>query len=342
MTGAVERSHGRAVDAQPSGESLLFAGGLFCDLTFADAGIPTTGEEVFARSLRMSPGGVATRAVAAARLGAHASIVSIVGDDPLGRFVRDALSAENRVDVSEIAVLPHHQTAVTVALTDKNDRSFITYEEQASTPEPREQGFAAAHVSVAEELPEWTRTMRQTGTLLFGGVGWDASEGWSSEVLDNLELVDVFVPNEVEAIGYTGVNDAVTAAKVLAEHVSLAVVTRGANGVVAVDSTTNTVYDIPGISVDAIDPTGAGDVFVGALMAGSLHGWDTETNLRFACLCAATSVTQIGSSAAAPTVQHLHHLIDDGNVPGEWSFLSDLPRSSKKQSYTESHQKETS
>jgi sugar/nucleoside kinase (ribokinase family) len=166
--------------------------------------------------------------------------------------------------------------------------------------------------------------LRAAGTTVVGGVGWDHTGEWSGGVLDRLAEVDVFVPNDVEAMRYTRTDSALAAAKVLAERVPLAVVTRGGDGVVAVDSARGVVVTAPTIPVDVVDPTGAGDVFVASFMAGEHHGWDLETRLRFAAASAAYAVTGLGGAASAPHPDQLRVFLRRADPSGDWSFL-DMP-----------------
>ena len=80
----------------------------------------------------------------------------------------------------------------------------------------------------------------------------------------------------------------------------LAVVTRGAQGAVAVDATTGETADVPGVAVDAVDPTGAGDVFGASVVLGTLAGWPLADRVAFAALSASLAVQQFGGSLAAP------------------------------------------
>ena len=73
---------------------LLFAGSVFCDIVFSGVPVPAPGTEVFAGAFAVTPGGTANRAVAAARLGATTSLVSELGDDPLGTYVAGVLANE--------------------------------------------------------------------------------------------------------------------------------------------------------------------------------------------------------------------------------------------------------
>lgn len=281
---------------------LLFAGDVYCDLVFAGVAAPVLGGEVFADGFAVAPGGVANRAVAAARAGARTRLLSRLGDDPLGRHVHGMLDAEPELDTSWLACVPGHQSPVTVSLTGAEDRSFITYLEGREHLElPADHGaIGATHVGIAHELPPWVADLRAAGTTIVGGVGWDPTGRWSRTVLRRLAEVDVFVANDVEATRYTRTDDATTAAKALAEHVPLAVVTLGGDGAIAIDGVTGETAAVPALPVDALDPTGAGDVFGAALVLGTTAGWPLEHRLLFAGVSAALAVQEFGGSLAAP------------------------------------------
>ena len=72
------------------GAELLFAGDIFCDVVFAGVDAPEQGAEVYAEAFTITAGGVANRAVAAARAGASTILLSRLGDDPLRRSVGSA------------------------------------------------------------------------------------------------------------------------------------------------------------------------------------------------------------------------------------------------------------
>lgn len=309
------------------GADLLFAGEIFCDVVFAGVEAPEVGAEVYAEAFTITAGGVANRAVAAARAGATTMMLSRLGDDPLGEYVHALLDAEPGLDTRLLERVRGHQSPVTVSLTTADDRSFITYQERLGQLHvPDELGpVHATHVGVAHELPEWVGRLRSRGTTVVGGVGWDHTGDWSLDVLDRLAEVDVFVPNDAEAMRYTRTDDAMAAAKALAEKVPLAVVTRGARGVVAVDSATGQVVEVETPPVAVVDPTGAGDVFVATFMASGLRDWDLRTRLRFAALSATLSVTGLGGAASAPRPADLRGFVERHRPEGDWSFLDAEP-----------------
>lgn len=305
---------------------LVFAGDVYCDLVFLGADVPEPGGETFADRFVIAPGGVANRAVAAARSGAPTSIVSALGDDPLGRYVRSLLEREEGLDISQLRSVPGFQSPVSVAVSGPQDRRFITYLEPRH-PWGSAEGLTdvfAVHVPVLAASTAWVARLRSAGALVVGGVAWDPTGQWSPALLDGLSSVDVFIPNHVEAMAYARAEDPATAAKVLAERVGLVVVTCGPRGVIAIDSARGETAEVPGIPVTAVDPTGAGDVFAATFMSAMRHGWDLPRCLRFANLCAAYSVTGPGGATTAPRHGDLPAFIKAHHVAGDWDFLSGL------------------
>ena len=291
---------------------VVVPGTLFCDVVFSGlAGLPTRGSEIYARDLQVSPGGAATRAVAAARLGAATALAGVLGSDLFGDAVHAALIAEPGLDLRLVRRSADIPTAVTVALADDGDRTFVTHEDPRShftgwhTTAPRTR---VAHVGLARGVPEWAHDLRRQGTVLFGGVGWDPSGTWSRELLAGLADIDVFVPNEAEAMAYTRTPDAVAAARALSRVVALVVVTRGPAGAIAIDSATGTEVVVGGLPTAAVDPTGAGDVFTAALMAGHLRPWSLRERLTFATLAGGLSVGRPGGASSAPTLAEVQAL----------------------------------
>ena len=86
----------------------------------------------------------------------------------------------------------------------------------------------------------------------------------------------------------------------LSELVPLAVVTCGADGAIAHHQASGETVRAPAVPVEALDPTGAGDVFLAGLMVGTVAGWPLEHGLRLANLGAALSVRHFGGALAAP------------------------------------------
>ncbi|MCS0639870.1 PfkB family carbohydrate kinase, partial [Streptomyces sp. LP05-1] len=147
---------------------------------------------------------------------------------------------------------------------------------------------------------EWVARAARAGTRVFGDTGWDETGRWDLAALPDLEHCEAFLPNAEEAMRYTRTSCPRAAARALAEKVPLAVVTLGAEGAYAVDGATGETAEVPAIEVAALDPTGAGDVFVAGFVTGTLAGWPLTDRLAFAGLTAALSVQEFGGSLSAP------------------------------------------
>jgi sugar/nucleoside kinase (ribokinase family) len=283
---------------------MVVAGRAFYDLVMSGVRPPELGGEVFADQLAVSAGGAATRAVAAARLGLSTALVAVVGRDRFGDHLVELLAAEPHLETGWLQRPDGITTAVTVAITDGHDRSFVTYEDpQIAVPvevSPGLPAVRACHVGLVEGVPGWVTRLRSAGTLVVGGVGWDETGEWLPAVLDRLAGVDAFVPNEDEALHYTRTDDVLAATKLLAERVGVVCTTRGAAGALAIDAGTGEQVEVPAPATTVLDPTGAGDCFVAAFSAGRVAGLDLRTTVAFAVLSASLSVGRLGGASSAP------------------------------------------
>ncbi|MEU3053960.1 carbohydrate kinase family protein [Streptomyces griseus] len=177
-------------------------------------------------------------------------------------------------------------------------------------PEPTPPGPAFPHcpprarAAIASLAPgraePWVATAARDGALIFADVGWDETGRWDLDALPDLAHCEAFLPNAEEAMRYTRTDCPRAAAHALAERVPLAVVTLGAEGAYAVDGRTGAAAAVPAIEVEALDPTGAGDVFVAGFVTGTLADWPLADRLAFAGLTAALSVQEFGGSLSAP------------------------------------------
>lgn len=290
---------------------LFVAGTIFLDIIFTglDA-LPGPGEERWASGMGSCPGGIANLAVGARRLGLRTSLAAAFGDDSYGDFCWQTLADGEHVDLSRSRRFEHWHSAVTVSMSVDRDRSMVTHghpppvelAELIGDPPPAravmtELGPDAPRIDTDES---WVQRSRARGALVFADVGWDGSGQWPATVLDQLAHCDGFLPNAAEAMAYTRTRAVTEALYALADRVPLAVVTNGADGALAIDSTTGEEESVPGLRVQALDPTGAGDVFGAAIVLGTLAGWPLAHRLAFANLCSALSVQQFGGSLAAP------------------------------------------
>ncbi|GAA1351494.1 PfkB family carbohydrate kinase [Saccharothrix algeriensis] len=284
---------------------VLLSGTVFLDIIFTGLPRPPApGTEVWAEGLGSCPGGIANLAVALSRLQLRTALSAAFGEDAYGDFCWEVLAEQEGVDLSYCRRFYGWHSPVTVSMAMDRDRSMVTHGHRAPAsadelldPPPRTRA-CFVHIQPEEEL--WVRRAKEGGALLFADVGWDRTGVWAPELLRRLEGYDVFLPNDVEAMGYTRSDTPERAAAALAEHVPVVVVTRGGGGAVAVDSATGESADVRGLNVAPLDSTGAGDVFGAGFVLATLAGWPLAHRVRFANLCAALSVQHFGGSLSAP------------------------------------------
>ncbi|GAA4801767.1 PfkB family carbohydrate kinase [Streptomyces ziwulingensis] len=293
----------RAPDDPPW--DVYLTGPVFLDIVFTGLdSAPVRGTESWARGMGSSPGGVANMATALARLGLRTSLAAAFGDDHYGDYCRDALARGEGIDLTPSRTVPGWHSPVTVSMAYEGERTMVSHGHEAPPEEPGPRYPPRARAAVASLTPgardPWIARAAAAGTRVFADVGWDDTGAWDLTGLPDLAHCEAFLPNAEEAMRYTGTDCPRAAAHALTGHVPLAVVTLGADGAYAVDRRTGETAEVPAIEVEALDPTGAGDVFVAGFVTGTLAGWPLADRLAFAGLTAALSVQEFGGSLSAP------------------------------------------
>ena len=296
---------------------VVVAGPAYCDLLFGGLErLPRLGEERFAGRFLIAAGGSAITAIALRRLGHPVALAAVVGDDALGRIIRERLVAEG-VDVSWLHVAPGTATPVTAVLSTGADRAFVTYLEDAAVHgaelAPALKAFGARHLHVAGfpvalAEPDVVATAHAAGATVSFDPGWDAQALAAARVQRVALEADVLLPNRLEAelLLASGPDDeapltaAAAAARLAAARGGRTTVVKdGPAGAHGVDPQGPTHATAP--AVDALDPTGAGDVFD----AGFLDAWWADAPLaealRRGAVCGARATTAYGGATAAPT-----------------------------------------
>jgi sugar/nucleoside kinase (ribokinase family) len=250
-------------------------------------------------------------ACGAARLGLRVGYVGVTGDDPVGRFMLDALTARG-VDVRHCRVHPTLPTGLSVILSRPGDRAIITalgtIDALVAADVPREALASARHVHVASlylqhglrpDVASLLAAARGGGATTSVDTNWDPTDRWDG--LDAaLAETDVFMPNAEEACRIARVDDVVAALDYLAERVGIVAVKLGAEGAIARRRDERARAAPP--AADVIDTTGAGDTFGAGLLAGLLGGRPLSDALRLAVACGTLSTRAAGGTDAQPTL----------------------------------------
>src|SRR5690606_24053087 len=284
---------------------VYLTGTVFLDIIFTGLdSAPVRGTESWARGMGSSPGGVANMATALARLGLRTSLAAAFGDDHYGEYCWDTLEQGEGIDLGSSRTVPGWHSPVTVSMAYEGERTMVSHGHEPPPEEPAPDCPPRARAAVASLTPgrsaPWIAQAARKGARIFGDVGWDDSGAWDLDRLPDLRHCEAFLPNAEEAMRYTRTDSPRAAAHALTDHVPVAVVTLGAEGAYAVDRRTGETASVPAIEVEALDPTGAGDVFVAGFVTGTLAGWPLADRLACAGLTAALSVQEFGGSLSAP------------------------------------------
>ena len=300
---------------------LITMGRVGVDLYPEQIGVPLAEVRTFAKSL----GGSATNvAVAAARLGANVAVITKVGDDPFGPYVREALAGFG-VDARWVGTHPTLRTPVVFCeIFPPDDFPLLFYRE----PQAPDMTIAADELDL--DAIRAARAFWTTGTGLSdepsrsatlaglrvraGGLTihdldhrpmfWtDESEAgrWAREALRH---ATVAVGNRDEVAVAVGTRDPHEASSALLElGVEVAIVKRGPHGVLA--RTRTELVEVDPVAVEVVNGLGAGDAFGGALAFGLLRGWGLGRTIRLANAAGAYVAARLACADAMPTLDEL-------------------------------------
>lgn len=276
-------------------------------------------------------GSAANVSVAAARLGNRTALISGVGDDPFGTYVREELA---RLDVDHRYVATHDEypTPVTFCEIFPPDNFPLYFYRRPSAPDlqirPDEIDADAVRsaklywstVTGLSEEPSrsahfaaWQARGRAQFTVLdldYRPMFWaDPSEA-HEQVSRALGFCTVAVGNREECEVAVGETDPDKAAQALLDRgLDLAIVKQGPKGTLA--RTRDERVEVPPFPVEVVNGLGAGDGFGGALCHGLLAGWPLEKVIRFANTAGAIVASRLECSTAMPSEAEVLSLLGE-------------------------------
>jgi 5-dehydro-2-deoxygluconokinase len=313
-------------------EALVF-GRVSVDFYPEQIGRPLSASSTF----RSAVGGTSANvAVAAARLGHRAALVTKVGDDPLGRYVRVALG---RFGVDTTGVTTHRTLATPVVFAELNPPSepSIWFYRQPSAPDEHiaiddvdiglvrsvslvwipgsVMAFEPSASTITTLLDVRERRRHTVLDLDYRSMFWSSAADAGRAVRPLLDRVTVAVGNREECQVTVGTADPEQAAARLLDHgVELAVVKMGADGVLAVSADGASVV-VPPAPVDVVCGLGAGDAFGGSLIHGLLTGADILETLTRANAAGAIVAARLLCSDDMPTAAEIDVMLQTGTPP---------------------------
>lgn len=279
------------------------------DLVFRAHRCPRGGETLIGGDFEAHPGGKgANQAVTAARLGGAVAFVGCIGDDPFAKMLAASLE-EAGVDVSRLRKLPGTSSGCAMILVEQSSG------QNRIVVAPGANGMVCAREAREAVLAHPTvPVLAQLEIPMEAVLAASEAERFFLNPAPATDLPDALlsrtfciVPNETEAAALTGIapSDAnscrAAAQALLIRGARNVVITLGERGAYWTDGRDEALQ--PARPVGAVDTTGAGDAFCGALALGISRGLEFPAALGKACAVAALSTTKPGAQPAMPSAE---------------------------------------
>ncbi|MBU2493511.1 MAG: ribokinase [Bacteroidetes bacterium] len=301
-------------------EGVLVVGSANMDLVVFTNSFPKPGETVFGNDFQMFPGGKgANQAVACSKLGGKTYFMGKMGNDDFANSLYDSLHSNN-IDLSYLMKSKESHTGMALITVDgkgENEIVVVSGTNMKLTCEDLKNSnvlFKDVKIVLTQlEIP--TETVMSIANLASeNNTLFILNPAPAKELPDSLfPLIDYLTPNETELEILSGVkikneNDIKTAAYVLLDKgVKNVIVTLAEKGSILINKNRFDLFI--GNAVVAIDTTGAGDTFNGALAYSLSKNKTIEESINFANYSASISVTRRGAQSSMPTKQEVKQII---------------------------------
>ena len=292
--------------------------GIFvADISFSGPKIPAVGETILGNKYNVGPGGKGcNQAVAIARLGGKVNFISKIGKDAYGKLALETLK-KNNINTENIIQDEKLQTGVAGILVDKQSgknainvivgapNSLKISEMKSQINLIRSSKIFLTQLEIPKDVTlHCLKTAKENGCLTI------LNPAPASEISKEFySYIDYFTPNETEAEFYTGIKitnekEAKQAAdKLINLGIKKIIITLGEKGLFYSDGQEE--IHLKASSVKAIDTTGAGDAFNGALAFSLSKGKPIKACLELANKAAGLSTTKLGAGDAMPFIKDI-------------------------------------
>lgn len=293
---------------------ITVVGSINMDLVTESNRFPEVGETIIGKAFKQFPGGKgANQAVAAARLGGEVSFIGCIGHDVFGKELIRRLDQEE-VNLEGLEILSDEPTGIAQITVSNKENSIIV--------------VPGANYKISKDWIENKRSLIVNADILL--VQLEISLEIVEQVLEIagenqipvilnpapaqtlprnlLNKITYLTPNESELTLLTEGKGSDLAGKMdamLKMDIDNVITTRGAKGVAYKSSHDEQVFYKDSLKVKAVDSTGAGDSFNGALAVGLGSGKSLEESIEFSTKVAALSVTKLGAQSGMPFVHEL-------------------------------------
>lgn len=272
-------------------------------------GLPELEKEKIASGMTLTLGSSsAILAANAASLGLKVAFVGRVGHDTFGSLCVDSLSMRG-VDTTHIITTDGVQTGLTCIFTSGRKRGMLTYpgamERLTISDITDEMLLESRHLHLSSyylqsglraDVARLFQRAKDLHLTTSFDTNWDPDDKWDTDIYDVLPFVDVFLPNDDEAMRISRKSTLDEALEFLSSMCGVVVATCGSKGIRARQSSKQ--FEIDGLSLNTVDAVGAGDTFNSGFLSKYIHGAPLEDCLRLGILSSAFSTQYAGGTAA--------------------------------------------
>ncbi len=295
---------------------IYVVGSLNMDIVVKVDRFPALGETIIGKDYFYANGGKgANQAVAAAKLGANVYMVGAVGDDMYGKKLTENL-VENNVKTDFLQTLGAPTGTAFITLDRKGSNSIVV------VPGSNGQLDTKSIDSLKNEIQQGDIIVCQLEIPLatVKRVFQIAKENGALTVLNPspvinydsslLSYVDLLVMNEIEAEKlYSGNSLEERAIGLIKNGIQYVVITLGEKGVIFCDTTLQ-CKSLPAYTVDVVDTTGAGDSFIGGIVAAWQETKGFEESVAYAIAVGSLSTTKYGAQPSLPSKKEVEQFIE--------------------------------
>jgi sugar/nucleoside kinase (ribokinase family) len=256
-----------------------------------------------------------------ARLGLNVGFLGKIGDDYFGDYILQSLNSRN-VDTSHIIRDKSAKTGICVSLSFPENYAMASYPgvretfrlsnvdfDYISTARHMHMSSYYLQTGMQEGCSELFRHAKELGLTTSFDPDSDPSGKWDNSIFKTLKYVDIFLPNETEALNISKCNDVESALDLLSKVVNTVVIKTGKSGVWTKNP--NKTIHANVFKIEVVDTTGAGDSFNSGFIHQYLKDSEIEECALWGNACAAISTTKTGGTTAFPDISELQQFFTE-------------------------------
>ncbi len=258
--------------------------------------------------------------------GINVDLYGKVGDDSFGKYIRTYFNKENINN--SLIVSTKEKTGITIILPIKNNKILLTFNGSNVALNSNDidlakiKNFDHVHFSsyyllkgLQPNILDILKFLKSNNIKVSFDTGFDPDENWQRDkIFSILKYVDIFLPNEVEALNIAKSKNIENALDKLSYHCPIVVIKLGQNGSVGEkNDTKKKILKILPYNVNVVDTTCCGDCFDAGFIYGYLKEFSFEECLRFANACGALQATKLGSYKFK-NIKEINDFMDNNKV----------------------------